>query len=142
MVMFPKRRGEHDNKPTPDHLYRLIVEELGYEDVCRPGIDFLRDEVPDRIYCNPPFSKKSLFVERACELSRQGKTVVMLLPLDPSTRWFENLISCGASIIIVVGRRIHGKNARFPTCIAVFNGKGEVYLVRYTDLASFLRKYL
>jgi len=32
---FPKRRGAHDNAPTPQALYDIIVNRLGFIDVCQ-----------------------------------------------------------------------------------------------------------
>ena len=88
-MKFPQR-GKYDNSATPNEIYKLLINELGFVDVCvdPSRFDFLREEAPDRAYCNPPFSSKFLFIEKACEVSRKGKLIVLLLPADISTRWF------------------------------------------------------
>ena len=106
-------------------------------------LDFLRDELPPRCYCNPPYSRKAEFVKRACEESKKGKLIVMLLPADFTPAWFlDAYFNCKASIVIIAGRRVHGKGALFPSMLLVFNGRQEVHIVRYSELFEFLRRYL
>jgi len=126
-VIYP-RRGEHDRKPTPKWLYR-IIERHGYVDVCVEGTNFFSDEVLryDKVYCNPPFSRKSRFVDRALRIADEGVKVLLLLPLDPSTRWFMRMYG-RCRIIIPMGRRIHSDRARTPSMMAVCPGKGVVFI--------------
>ena len=99
--------------------------------------------MPDRCYCNPPFSKKASFVRRACEEATKGKLIVMLLPSDISTKWFADaFFKYKASAILIAGRRIHGRSPRYPSMLLIFNGRGEVHVVKYTELGDFLLNYL
>jgi len=50
--------------------------------------------LPERkqpFYCNPPYSRGNIdrFIKKGCEESLKGATVVMLLPMDSSTKVFH-----------------------------------------------------
>lgn len=55
-------------------------------------------------YCNPPYSNPTPFVAKAYEESRQGATVVMLLPSDTSTKVFHKYVMKASEIIFIEGR--------------------------------------
>ena len=137
-------KREKDNSKTPSDFYNFIVNELGFVDVCLNPKQFnFFSELPEKSYCNPPFSRKSEFIYHACREARKGKVIVMLLPADFSTQWFINAYyNCKASVIIVAGSRIHSKRAIFPSILLIFNNKQEVHIVKYNELKQFLRKYL
>ena len=44
-----------------------------------------------RTYVNPPYSNPLPWVEKAIEESKKGKTIIMLLNVDTSTKWFAKL---------------------------------------------------
>lgn len=116
---FP-RRGEHDDKPTPREL------RISYTDVCTGEFDALSAEWPDGAYCNPPWSRKAPFVYKAIEEAKKGKRVALLLPLDPTTKWFKALLEANATIIILTRRMAH---ARYPWFIALLPGDGRTLYV-------------
>ena len=137
--------SEKDNSPTPTWFYNFIVNELGFIDVCRDPneFNFMVDPLPEKSYCNPPFSEKSKFVKRACKEAKKGKLVVMLLPADISTQWFvEAHFRCNASVVLVAGGKVHSKRALFPSMLLIFNGRREVHIVHINQLRQFLKNYL
>ena len=76
-----------------------------------------------RIFINPPYSNPRPWVERAISEARSGKTVVMLLKHDSSTRWFARLHEAGAVFLTFVGR-ISFNNldlAPFPSVLVILS---------------------
>ena len=65
-----------------------------------------------RVWCNPPYSDPGPFCERAVEhaLGRHGP-VVMLLKLDPSTRWWE-IAMHGSPAVVMLRNRVRFLGAR------------------------------
>ena len=119
MINFPQR-GIHDNKPTPKQLYDIIVNELHFIDVCLDKNKFNAKLQlwPNKSYCNPPFSEKAQFVSRAASSHRAGREVLLYLPFDPTTGWFETLYHENPLIIIFMKRMQHN---RWP--VALFHLK-------------------
>ena len=80
----------------------------GWFDPCplnpNPTIDGLSIEWKDKTYVNPPYSKPLEWVEKAIEENKKGKTIVMLLRMDTSTKWFRLLQEAGAVFLWVNGR--------------------------------------
>lgn len=58
------------------------------------------------MFCNPPFSKKWEFFQRAIEQSKSsGHEILMVLPYTPATRaWHENVINQDCIIYVPDGR--------------------------------------
>jgi hypothetical protein len=109
---FPKR-GVHDNDPTPGELYNVIVNKLGFIDVCLgpEKFDATKAIWPNRSYCNPPFSNKRPFIEQAIASNKLGREVLIYVPFDPTTRWFRALYEANAMILIFM-RKL--KREKFP----------------------------
>ncbi len=81
---FPKK-GIHDNKPTPAAVYQIIMQELGFKDVCldKDKFDATKELWKDRSYCNPPFSVKIPFILKAVESNRVlGSEILLYLPFS------------------------------------------------------------
>lgn len=80
-------------------------------------------EWPDRTYVNPPYSNPLPWVLKAIKESKKGKTIVMLLKMDTSTKWFKELQEAGAIFLWVNGRLKFntGSSAPFPSMIAILN---------------------
>ena len=51
------------------------------------------------------------WVEKAIEEKKQGKTIVMLLRVDTSTRWFAKIHEAKAQILWINGRLRYRKNS-------------------------------
>ena len=94
-----------DNWATPKWLMRM------YEDWFDPcpfnpnwEIDGLDLEWQDKTFVNPPYSKPMPWVKKAIETAKQGKRVVMLLNVDPSTKWYQELVFAGAKFSFFTSR--------------------------------------
>lgn len=69
-----------------------------------PKVDALNIEWKDKTFCNPPYSKPLPFIKKAIEENRKGKTIVLLLKMDTSTKWFKELQEAGAKFLWINGR--------------------------------------
>jgi len=87
-------------------------------------VDGLTDEWPgDRVFINPPYSNVMPWAERAIAEARSGKTVVLLLKHDHTTRWFAMLHEAGAVFLAFLGRlSFNGKDlAPFPSVLVILS---------------------
>jgi len=122
-----------DNWATPKWLMELFGD---WFDPCplnnNPEVNGLELEWKDKTYINPPYSSPLKWVEKAIEESKKGKTIVMLLKVDTSTKWFAKLYENKAHILFLNGRlkfrNLNGKNdesspASFPSMLVVLEGK-------------------
>ena len=77
------------------------------------------------MFCNPPYSKISQWVEKAYRETRTDNTVVvMLIPSRTDTRYFHDYIYQRSEIRFIKGRvRFSDKgSAPFPSMIVIFRG--------------------
>jgi hypothetical protein len=117
----------NDNYATDKSILEMFK---GWFDPCplndNPDIDGLNINWEDRTYVNPPYSKPHLWVNKAIEENKKGKTIVMLLRMDTSTRWFKDLQENGAKFLWISGRlRFQtGKPANFPSMLVLLS-KGK-----------------
>jgi phage N-6-adenine-methyltransferase len=81
-------------------------------------------------FCNPPYSRILPWVKKAREAADHGVGIVMLLPVDTSVEWFNELRKLASEIYFIVNGRIsfvrsdnkqkiHGNNR--GSLFAVFN---------------------
>jgi len=124
---FYRGRISNQDARTPEELYKQLNEEFHFDfDPCpnNPTFDGLKIEWGKSNYVNPPWANKTPWIKKAIEESRKGKTVVMLLPADTSTRWFHDLILPNADEIrFIRGRLKFSKNgypAKYPSMIVIF----------------------
>ena len=79
-----------------------------------------------RVFCNPPYSQISEWVEKAFRESKNDNTlVVLLIPSRTDTRYFHNFIYNRAEIRFVKGRLKFGdgkNSAPFPSMLVIFRG--------------------
>lgn len=62
-----------------------------------------------RIWCNPPYSRGNVeaFINKAIEqVEQSAKDVIMLLNVDPSTKYFAKIVQNAKAIVYVTGGRI------------------------------------
>ena len=116
----------NDNYATDNKIMELFED---WFDPCplnpypiKVGLDI---EWKDKTYVNPPYSKPLPWIEKAIEENKKGKTIVMLLRMDTSTRWFKSLQEAGATFLWINGRlRFNtGKPAPFPSMLVILNKK-------------------
>ena len=116
----------NDNYATDNRIMDLFSN---WFDPCpfnpNPTINGLNIDWKDKTYVNPPYSKPLEWVEKAIEENKKGKTIVMLLRMDTSTRWFKLLQENGAMFLWINGRlRFNNlKPANFPSMLVILNKK-------------------
>jgi phage N-6-adenine-methyltransferase len=81
--------------------------------------------MPFCVWCNPPYSQISEWVEKAYSEASIFTTVVMLIPARTDTRWFHKYIykNPGCEIRFIKGRlKFSGSknSAPFPSMIVIF----------------------
>jgi hypothetical protein len=88
-----------------------------------PDFDGLTIEWKDKTYCNPPYSNPLPWIEKAINENKKNKTIVMLLRMDTSTKWFKLLQENNATFLWINGRlRFNtGKPANFPSMLVILN---------------------
>lgn len=128
---------------------------LSYHYIGKDGIveDFLTFEPLDliarlefshfTIFVNPPYSNPLPFVKRAAELKKWGFLVVMLLPADKSTKWYQVIQESATEVIDIVGGRIsflhpltgeEVKGNNKGSMIAVFDPTMQDFVIRQANL--------
>ena len=122
--LYQKGNDEHS---TPDWIIKGMFRD--FYDPCplsqglvkRDGLE--SEWKGDRIFINPPYSNPLPWVERAIEESKKGKTVVLLLKHDSSTKWYSKLHEARARFLPITGRlAFNGKVAPFPNVLVVLYG--------------------
>ncbi|MEH8029355.1 DNA N-6-adenine-methyltransferase [Gallibacterium anatis] len=95
------------------------------------------------IFVNPPYSNPLPFVKRAAELKKWGFLVVMLLPADKSTKWYQVIQQNATEVIDIVGGRIsflhpltgeEVKGNNKGSMIAVFDPTMQDFVIRQANL--------
>ena len=99
-----------DSWQTPDWLF---IHFKSHFDPCpaNPTFNGLSIEWRNPTYCNPPYSNPEPWIRKALGESKKGINVVMLLRVDPSTKWYRLLIENDVYIAFF-NRRIKFKGAR------------------------------
>jgi hypothetical protein len=59
-------------------------------------LDGLKNNWKNPAYVNPPYSNPLAWVQKAIEETKKGVNVVMLLRVDPSTKWYRLLVENNA----------------------------------------------
>lgn len=104
-------------------------------------------------FCNPPYSRILPWVKKAREAADHGVGTVMLLPVDTSVEWFNELRKLASEIYFIVNGRIsfvrsdnkqkiHGNNR--GSLFAVFNprsfGECRISCVNRSDIFNTYEK--
>ncbi len=89
------------------------------------GKSMIGDIRLDRNYVNPPYSDKAPWIRKSLIEHIQGKTIVMLLPVDTSSRWFQRWIHPYASQIRFLNQRLifppNKHHAAYASMIVVYD---------------------
>lgn len=85
-------------------------------------------------WCNPPFSRKTEFLEKAAQQAKShGIMVCCMIPLEPATKWWRECVEGKATRVFIPDGRynfLHPdsgeeiKGVSFPSCFAVFTSMG------------------
>lgn len=82
------------------------------------------------IWCNPPYSAPTPWVEKAAEQCRaQNQPVVMLLPADPSVGWFSLALQSVDEVRLITDGRLSFINAETGQPGKNGNNKGSMLLI-------------
>ena len=71
------------------------------------GVDALSIDWIDGWWCNPPFDHKQEFLIKAAKEAKAGRSGMMLLPHEPLTGWWRELVENVATIV-------YTPNGRYP----------------------------
>ena len=98
-----------NNWETPEYIYDELNKEFNFDyDPCplNSNFDGLKTEWGRSNFINPPYDRinKPLFIQKAFDEWKKGKTCVLLLPVSTSTIQFHKLILPNAEIRFVKGR--------------------------------------
>lgn len=129
-----------DEWATPQHIFDNLDAEFNFNlDPCATEsnhkcnvfytakIDGLKQNWGgQRVFCNPPYSNISSWVEKAFRETRNDNTlVVLLIPARTDTRYFHDFIYQRAEIRFIKGRLKFGdskNSAPFPSMVVIFRG--------------------
>ena len=78
------------------------------------------------VWCNPPYSDISPWVDKAIEAQAKGLGTVMLVMADPSVKWFAKAQKYATEIRFVTEGRIAFLNDGVPQS---GNNKGSVFFI-------------
>ena len=82
------------------------------------------------IWCNPPYSAITPWVEKAAEQCKaQSQPVVMLLPADTSTGWFSLALESVDEVRLITGGRLSFINAGTGKAGKNGNSKGSLLFI-------------
>ncbi|KKN65935.1 hypothetical protein LCGC14_0476380 [marine sediment metagenome] len=115
----------NDNYGTPNWLMKVFEN---WFDPCpiNAVFDGLNIRWEMKTYVNPPYSNPLPWVEKAIEESKKGKTIVMLLKADTSTKYYARLLESKARILFFSGRiKFAGQKntATFPSMLCILGTK-------------------
>lgn len=138
LFILHMRRGLNDNKLTPTVLYQLITKELGFIDVCKNKNEFdaTKNIWFNKSFCNPPFSRKFIFIKMGIESHRRGSEVLLYLPFDSRTWWFRLLYQENALIMVFMKRM---GCARYPHALYHLKNYSETRVVLVQNESEILK---
>ena len=131
----------NDSLTTPPGIYAALDREFRFthDAACSPenalATPIAADALSEAawpwplgpVFCNPPYSAPSPWIERSVAASSEwGSVVVLLLQADTSTSWFADLQPLAELRFIRNRLRFGGTNgrARFASLVAIL-GRGE-----------------
>lgn len=105
---------ESDLCNTPNWLK---VHFMNHFDPCPedPDFDGLNISWKSPAFCNPPYSEPHKWVHKAVEEQAKGVDVILLLKVDPSTKWYRMLVEHKAHFSYFNERLrfVHQKSGKF-----------------------------
>lgn len=86
------RRFEHD-VAAMQHTAKVPGAYYGPDHECEQYRDALTLGWPDHWWCNPPFDRKVEFIKKAREQQAEGRPGMMLIPYEPCSGWWQDLLA-------------------------------------------------
>ena len=91
----------NDNHKTPSWILKIFED---WFDPCplnpEPDFDGLEVDWKEKTFVNPPYSNPMPWVEKAIKENQESYcTVIMLLKMDSSTKWFAKLVEAKAEFL-------------------------------------------
>lgn len=144
-----KRSLGKDDWETPWYFFRLLNKEFQFTlDACASDSNhkvdnyftikqngLKQDWKGNSVFCNPPFSKKDLWMQKCYEEGlKEHTSVVLLIPSTTETiAWHKYCMN--AYIIYLVKGRVNfvggkGNGSTFPLSVILFNGTYKFPLLR------------
>lgn len=138
-IIFSKKNDEWE---TPDYIFKELDNEFHFDldpcataesHKCEKYFTKEQDGLSQkwggyRVFCNPPYSKISSWVQKCYEESKKpGTLCVLLIPARTDTRYFHDYILHRSEIRFLKGRLKFGKsthNAPFPSMVVIFRAAG------------------
>ena len=138
MITSGLMSSNSDRWETPQKLFDELNQKYNFEiDVCAlpenakcenyftPEVDGLSQDWTGVCWMNPPYGREiGKWMKKALESSRNGATVVCLVPARTDTAWWHDYAMKG-EIEFIRGRLKFGNSknsAPFPSAIVVFGG--------------------
>ena len=138
MITSGLMSSNSDRWETPQKLFDELNRKYNFElDVCAlpenakcenyftPEVDGLKQDWRGACWMNPPYGREiGKWMKKALESSRNGATVVCLVPARTDTAWWHDYAMKG-EIEFIRGRLKFGNSknsAPFPSAIVVFGG--------------------
>jgi hypothetical protein len=130
LIVFAK--GLTDKGTTPKWFMKKLKEYFNFDfDPCPyqwdKSFDGLKIDWKLRNYCNPPYSDKLGWLKKAKAEQDKGNMTVFFLPVDTSTKWFNDWLLPNSMILFVKGRVTSdlGKTPAFSSLIGIMFPYGK-----------------
>ena len=122
---------ESDSRGTPAWIMQIFED---WFDPCplnlNPKVDGLNIEWKHKTYCNPPYTNTTLWIKKAIEENKKGKTIVLLTRADFTTNYSKLLIENNAKffycseLLNFVGTKGQKLHSPFPSVLWVLDKHG------------------
>lgn len=108
---YPVAFGHRDRCPTLDVCaaedgWNAKCENYYYKGKAGCGLRWAWNRWPQTFFMNPPHSNVLPWIDKAIEEVRLGAVGLVLLPMDPSTKWFRRTVLFASRVYIVINGRI------------------------------------
>ena len=124
---------QSDNRATPQWLMSIFRD---WFDPCplntNPEVDGLELDWRDQTFLNPPYSSPSKWIYKAIEENKKGKTIVILMRFDPTTKYFKALIEneahifyCGERLEFINPEEKKNYKSPFPSILVFLSEKNR-----------------
>lgn len=141
LAMEYHKTEERDDWATPRSLITRLEREFGKFDldVCASNKNRVCERFFDKdqngleqpwdgllIWCNPPYSQKNEFIDKAHREAQKGTKIIILMPAFTETAWFRDLKAKSQWLLFLNGRLVFNEHeqketAKFSSVIAFFN---------------------